>query len=454
MNRFSLFVGLMLSLHSSLRSADVREEWVARYRGQGNGDNVAVAIAVDQSGNSYVTGSSTEVGFTRFITTIKYDPSGGQVWIARHGNGSVHDQAAAITVDQKGNVYVIGSRWFVETDVDYVTIKYDANGNELWSGRYNGPGNRQDVATALAVDADGGVYVTGGSWGGFRTSVDYATIKYDADGTQVWVARYNAPDNGNDFPTAMALNKRAEVYVTGTSGMIGALAYATVKYDSSGQQIWVSQYRGPGERHDDRANAMAVDLNGDVYVTGESDGLGTGPDYATLKYSSSGKLEWVSRYNGPGNGPDRANGIALDDYGNVYVTGGSLDAIGRYEYATIKYDPDGEEIWVARYGGVGLAYNIARSITVDADQRVYVAGDSLWFNGLLNYATIVYDPDGAPIWDARYTGPANGNDTPHALMLDAEANVFVTGASEGGDGRYDYATIKYPPRVSRQKSWP
>src|SRR4029434_9895328 len=99
--------------------------------------------------------------------------------------------------------------------------------------------------------------------------------------------------------------------------------YATVKYDSFGQEQWVARYNGPGNS-DDSANSIAIDSAGNVYVTGTSFGSGIDYDYATVKYDSFGQEQWVARYNGPGNSDDSANSIAIDSAGNVYVTRESL----------------------------------------------------------------------------------------------------------------------------------
>ena len=81
---------------------------------------------------------------------------------------------------------------------------------------------------------------------------------------------------------------------------------------------------------------MTIDSFGNAYVTGLSEGLSTGPDYATIKYNSTGQEQWVARYNGLGNNWDEATGIAVDGLGNVYVTGTSTDLSGDWDYATIK----------------------------------------------------------------------------------------------------------------------
>src|SRR5439155_553137 len=143
-------------------------------------------------------------------------------------------------------------------------------------------------------------------------------------GTGSMVARYNGPGNAGDTAWAVAVDASGNVYVTGASvGSGTGKDYATIKYNSSGIQQWVARYNGPAHAND-YANAIAVDGSGNVYVTGGSGGSGVGcvpacDDYATIKYNSSGRQQWVARYNGSGNGSDDAQAIAIDSSGNVYV---------------------------------------------------------------------------------------------------------------------------------------
>ncbi len=414
------------------------EAWVARYNGPGNYNDGASALAVDGAGNVYITGYSSRGGTGYDYATIKYDSNGNQLWVARY-NGPVsgHDTAEALAIDAAGNVYVTGYSYGAGTDYDYATIKYDTNGNQLWVARYNGPGNYDDRSRALAVDAAGNVYVTGNSYS-TGTYYDYATIKYDSNGNQLWVAY------GYDFAKALAVDAAGNVYVTGWSRDAGNgyHDYATIKYDSNGNQLWVARYNGPGNYHDD-AYALAVDAAGNVYVTGYSNGVGNNVDYATIKYGSSGNQLWVARYNGPGNGDDTAEALAIDAAGNVYVTGQSYGAGTNFDYATIKYDSNGNQLWVARYNGPGGHQDIAKALAVDASGNVYVTGKSIGA-GNYHYATVKYDSNGNQLWVARYNGLVNGSDLAYALAVDAAGNVYVTGESYGGaTSDYDYATIKY-----------
>src|SRR5712664_3704090 len=269
-------------------------------------------------------------------------------WVARYnGQGG----ANSIAVDSNtGNVYVTGFSWGGETLQDYATVAYDAAGTELWVARYNGPANGYDVPSAIAVDSNtGNVYVTGRS-DGIGTGYDYATVAYDSRGAELWVARYNGPANSGDSATAIAVDDTGNIYVTGGSVGIGTFNdYATVAYDATGAQLWVARYNGPAN-FDDVARAIAVNSGtGNVYVTGESRGIGTFDDYATVAYDSNGTELWVARYNGPGNDKDSASAIAVDSTGSVYVTGESEGLGTLIDYATVAYDSNGTELWVARY---------------------------------------------------------------------------------------------------------
>src|SRR6266550_642510 len=241
-------------------------------------------------------------------------------WLARYeGSGNLDDSAQAIALDRWGNVYVTGFSVGSGTGFDYATIKYNSAGQEQWAARYNGPGNDFDEGLAIAVDTSGNVYVTGESWDP-GTKTDYATIKYNSAGQGQWVTRYDC-SAGIDNAAAIALDSSGNVYVTGDSG--SGSDYATIKYNPAGQQQWVARYNGPGN-DDDGATAIATDNSGNVYVTGFSVGSGVDYDYATIKYNSMGQEQWVARYDGPGKDWDLATDIAVDVWGNVYVTGNSV----------------------------------------------------------------------------------------------------------------------------------
>jgi len=381
--------------------------------------------------------------FFVFWSASVFAQSVDTAWVRRYnGPGNDWDNACAIAVDGFGNVYVTGVSDGSGTSWDYATIKYDSSGNELWVQRYNGPENYSDWAWAIAVDGSGNVYVTGRSYGS-GTDNDYATIKYDPDGNQLWVQTYNGPGNYSDYAYAIAVDGSGNVYVTGVSyGSGTSTDYATIKYDPDGNQLWEKRYNGPANNHD-YAWAIAVDGSGNVYVTGRSYGSGTYEDYTTIKYDPDGNQLWEKRYNGLANLYDEALAIAVDGSGNVYVTGLSVGSDTFTDYATIKYDPDGIQLWEKTYNGPGNNHDNAYAIAVDDSGNVYVAGASYGSGTDYDYATLKYDPQGTQLCVKRYNGPANDWDNVFAIAVDGSGNVYVTGKSVGSGTDYDYATIKY-----------
>jgi hypothetical protein len=389
------------------------------------------------------------------VVFLAFTAAAQEIWLASYnGPGNASDLGHGIAVGASANVtstyvYVTGWSTGSGTGYDYATIKYDALGTQQWVARYNGPGNADDYGDFVAVDSSGNVYVAGQS-AGSGTGDDYATIKYNTSGVQQWVTRYNGTANGNDYPNGVTIDVSGNVYVTGQSLGVGTgYDYATVKYNTSGTQQWVARYNGPGNALD-LGNAIAVDGSGNVYVTGWSTGSGTDVDYATIKYNAAGQQQWVARYNGPGNAYDSASAIAVDGSGNVYVTGVSRGSGTVWDYATIKYNTSGVQQWVARYNGPANLNDVAQALAIDASGNVYVTGKSEDSNGDDDYATIKYNASGIQQWASRYKGPGNSNDAATGIAVDTSGGVFVTGYSTGLGTGFDFATIKYNASGAQQ----
>ena len=276
---FILSIGTPFVIH-----AQVVEEWVARYNGFNGFGDYAQAIAIDSSGNIYVTGSGAADTFDQDYATIKYDNNGNQIWVAWYDGQpeSGFDEGLMLVVDVSGNVYATGisQESGLGSPTDYFTIKYDSAGNELWVARYNGPGDSTDIPHDTAVDPFGNVYVTGRSWGhpDSFSDFDYATVKYDSNGNELWVARYNGPGNWDDAGTALAVDSSGNVYVTGGSASLSLeFELTTIKYDSSGNEVWVVRDDSMSGTSD-----ITLDVSGNIYIPSSIQGAGT-RDIAIIK---------------------------------------------------------------------------------------------------------------------------------------------------------------------------
>jgi uncharacterized delta-60 repeat protein len=420
----------LLCIHF-MANAQVTQEWVARYNGLTGTNNSPSAIAVDNAGNVYVTGYSGIVPSQNDYATIKYNSEGIQQW-EQIFNGGAEDQATALVLDDSGNVYVTGYINSAYNNCGYATIKYNPDGVQQWIKQYEGPGGSEDKPTAIAVDSSGNVYVTGNSVG--LLYHDYATIKYNSAGDTLWIRRYNGLASDQDYATALAIDSDGNVYVTGYSTGTGSLTdCATIKYSPAGVQQWVSRYNGTSNSYD-YAFAISVDDSGNVYIAGSTYSSTTWNDYLTVKYNSSGVQQWVQTFDDSINVDDWVNSMSLDGLGNVYITGKSLG------FATVKYNSSGVEKWVRKYNGIGYGNDVASAVKTDLSGNVYVTGNNITLS-TSEFVTIKYNTFGVQQWLKTYDAP--GYSYSYAMALDTVGNVYVTGKSGDGVANYDYATIKY-----------
>lgn len=195
-------------------------------------DDRGFEITLDKAGNVCVTGT-TGLGLAD-ILTVKYAPSGAKKWAAKYGS-SGDDRPRAIVADAAGNVTVSGDSSGGNTGQDIATIKYSSGGAQKWAKRYTGTGNNYDGVGGMSLDAAGNTLVTGYA---SRETRGYVTMKYDAAGQQKWIQFYEGKNHNGAVGDSLALDSLGNVYVTGTSqGYID-----TVKYDPSGTQAWKTSY--------------------------------------------------------------------------------------------------------------------------------------------------------------------------------------------------------------------
>jgi len=349
-----------------------------------------------------------------------------QEWAVRYHCKGGLNLGLAMALDNDGNVYVTG-RGRCGGDCgegyDYMTVKYSSSGKRLWVVRYNGPSKCDDVATAIAVDPAGNVYVTGRSAGNGH---NVATVKYDANGEELWVARHSVGQEGHN--PALVLDKEGNVYVSVHAGT----THYTWKYSGvDGSELWFDALESNPWNY--WSQSMVVDEEGNVYI-------GTNRD--VIKYNKDGRM-LLAIPTQPDPKPGRWNTVALDRDGNIwavghnlakYTAGGELvwttpyydesDPLGFYEVhaivvnnlgegylvtnrETLKYAPDGGLLWTGTGGS---------AIAVDNMGNAYVADPGLDY--VAKYAV-----DGTQTWSVHHN-----NGSARSIAVDGSGNVYAAGS--------------------------
>lgn len=381
--------------------------------------------ATDMFGNLYVAGNFDSDSITFGTTTlfnqgevdffiVKYSPAGNVIW-ARSAGGILDDDVLAMSTDLIGNIYITGS--FLSSSIilgtdtfsnaggeDFFIIKYDGLGNLLWGK--TGGGSGSDLAEAVATDYLGNIFIAG---------------------------RYH---DVADFGATTLSNP-------GTSAFL-------VKYDSNGNVLWAKSSEGSGGTY---AKGLAVDSIGNIYLVGNFynnlilDGntlLSNGSqDVFFVKFNSLGNIIWAKRAGGSHD--DAANAIALDQSGNIYITGifysatinfGALmlNNAGYSDVFLVKYDAAGNVIWAKKEGGTG--FDLCRAISTDNLGNIYISGN--YQSSVITFGTATlsnigeddifvtkYNTLGNVLWAKSAGGPQY--EFVNDISIDGFYNVYITG---------------------------
>jgi subtilisin family serine protease len=335
--------------------------------------------AKDADDNLYITGNQFMGGYKGW-QTAKFTASGTLEWVRFNYTGN---SAHGIDVDTNGDVYVTGST--ESGDSDYLTIKYDTEGNILWERVYGGKGSKAQYGADVAAGTSGEYYVTG-----LDSNNDWLTAKFDSAGNEIWSVKTEGGSCLMPVPTDIVLDKDGNVYVSGKYCITGTYDYKAVKYDPDGNEIWVMTY--DTGKNDDAAD-IAVDDMGNVYIAGsvrQDPGNFYSNDWLTLKLDSSGNIIWTKFYGNTGD--EYAMAVEVDKSGYIYVAGHQKSTCNGF--LITKYNPSGGVVWTETTSNTPVSPTICTpwAIKISDDYSISVAGHGYHYGGntvdyvVLNYA--------------------------------------------------------------------
>lgn len=335
----------------------------------------------------------------------------------------------------------------------------------LWSRRMGG--GEAESGRAIAVAADGGVYVSGM----FRDEANFGEGKVlTANGTDAFVARLDAAGKtvwargmggeGDDIADTVAVDPKGNAVVAGSFSKQLVLGDSKMDskgsddmfvaaIDKDGRRLWARRFGGPDS---DGVDGVAVDRAGNIAVIGSyrsemevaEDDLFSGGDVdiALIMLAPDGTPKWGRSWGAMG--PDEGRAVAFDKAGNLYVLvefsrvvdfgGGKLQSGGNRDIGVIKLDPGGKHVWSRRFGGqldelaVSLAVDDAGNVALTGsfdDVLDFGDGAPLHTAGRSDVFVALLGADGATRW-AQKLGNTD-EDIGAAVAVDAYGNVYAAG---------------------------
>jgi|WetSurMetagenome_2_1015567.scaffolds.fasta_scaffold06596_5 hypothetical protein len=330
-------------------------------------------------------------------------------------------EGKSATIDSLGNIYVIGNNGNNHLHI----IKYHSSGTPIWS---------RDMSISYGGTS---VYSACDKNGNFYFSFDYGDnrfflTKYDSSGNHKWDKSFY-PGGVNTYTEGIATDTSGNVFITGES-RLDVYYYYTIKFNSQGDTLWTARYNynyGGSVPY-----SIYVDKPGNVYVTGISWGDGNNSDFLTIKYNSSGTLQWIRRYNGPYNDGDYAYCVKVDDEGYCYVTGGVSTGDNHVDIGTIKYSSNGDSVWTRLY--ITQTYrnwSYGIDILFDDYKNIYVlgrGGDTNYSGAIIGgFQLIKYSENGNFIYNIIDT---NGVELDPGIRI--KNDIYLTGKSKYYAGIY------------------
>ena len=357
----------------------------------------AYGVAVNPDGSLFVIGQTSGVlpGQTNagMIDAFlrRYDPSGAEVWTRQFGS-SERDIPKGVTLDDAGNVYVVGQTFGTfpnQTSAggwDAFLSKYTPAGDEVWTRQFGGGGG--DTAASVKVDRTGNAYVAGGTRAALpgQTNIgdfDCFIVKFDPMGADVWARQFGT--TVEDYAMTVSLDGAGNPIVAGeTSGQLsaapsGGLDAFVRQYTSAGDVAWSRQF---GSASDDYAVGSAISPSGDVLVVGTTTGsLPThksdgDADAYIMSFSARGAPLWSRQFGT--SGVDDAEAIIFDPTGAMFIagrTGGPLrgsSSRGGSDAFLAATGPSGDILWVHQFGGPAEDY--AMALAAAGNGGFYLAG--------------------------------------------------------------------------------
>jgi len=426
--------------------AQVTEEWVRKYNGPANSFDIVSRLKIDGAGNVYVYGTSSGQGTLSDFVIIKYKPTGEVIWTQRYNSPTDQsDQINSACIDNAGNSYITGFTTDSTFTPNVTTCKYDSSGNMQWLKVFILKDYTTGFGQDITIDNSGNVIVAG-FMRNAQSNYDCVTIKYTKDGDQIRSTVYDG--SKDDIAVSLATDNADNIIIaTEIKNQQNNFDAAVIKYDSSGLFKFVKAFNGSRQNDDKAASVLTDDMN-NIFLCGSTVNTQSSLDYFYAKLDPAGVVQWTGDHNGTGNDIDIALSMAIDAASNIYITGYSRSdtVIGSEDMLTMKINSSGNVQWRSVHNGTGNGIDQGNSVQVDNSGNVFVGGASDIGGASVVYALLKYSAQGALTWKRTYQLANQPEDFLYSVTLN-NSDIYVTGIALDSLTDFDIVTVKYSQQV-------
>jgi hypothetical protein len=348
-----------------------------------------------------------------------------------------------------------GDDWANGSDMGVFRFKPQVSALDpvIWTGTYDNPDyHMADYPGAMTVDAAGNA-LAGGNTYTTTEGVDWVVVKWRANGTQAWTYIFDSNLHHDDYLSDVGCDRAGNVYACGIIDYTGGDSdWIVIKLRASdGKRLWEHVYNGPkGSTFDNRPEAMVVDASGNSYVTGSSDDLTGDPDLLTMKLSPRGTSYWMRRVDGPAHLADFGTGIALRD-GRAYVVGETTATGAGTKVMLLRYSSGGHRAWLRTWRSAPGTRPWVRDFAVDGAGNSFVAGNVLFGTPPPRAYLASWTTGGRLRWAKTYWKASTGEPASfNAIAVDGRGRIWAAGSVGTSGSTQDALLVRYRATGGRQ----
>ncbi|OGU46837.1 MAG: hypothetical protein A2000_09160 [Ignavibacteria bacterium GWB2_36_8] len=415
MKRFlALLILVLISSNYIYGQAWPKLAWYKTYNGPGDGIDVVQDVKLHNQ-NFYIAGRSTGIDTNPDFLVLKYSDKGDSLLGIRYAPDPLSwDEASSIAIDSYENIYVVGGSTFDQGSFYALFHKYSPEGNLIFTKNFNSNIDIHSFGDFVILDSNEDPIIGYRQWNDRESA---KVTKYSSLGDSIWTV--TIADDTSEYTVNYLLTDQANnIYVCLTQFYWGGSDVPTskavlVKINEAGEILWKTSVNGelPGK--------IILDNEQNVIMITKGDG-------STIKFNNEGEKLWTNDSTNSIYPIQTITDVVVDSKNNIIVTGYEF-GISSLDYRTKKISPAGAEIWAEWFESLEGFNDYAMGIAIDDQDNLYITGTSNNQDSIGLCYTVTYPGDGAPGWVFEFDLSDSTFEVPFRFFIGDSNFVYVAG---------------------------